>query len=119
MCVILRLLDVLLFPHLIYFQTDSELVEAVDRDLRKILVKPNAKDPLVLGVRLWPQAIPQFLIGHLDLLDAANAALKNTGYEGLFLGGNYASGVALGRCVEGAYEIAAEVNDFLLQRVYK
>ncbi|KAF7818069.1 protoporphyrinogen oxidase 1, chloroplastic [Senna tora] len=100
-------------------KTHSELVEAVDRDLRKILINPNAKDPLALGVRVWPQAIPQFLIGHLDLVDAANAALKNTGYEGLFLGGNYVSGVALGRCVEGAYEVAAEVNDFLSQRVCK
>ncbi|XP_028770972.1 protoporphyrinogen oxidase 1, chloroplastic-like [Neltuma alba] len=100
-------------------KTDDALVEAVDRDLRKILINPNAKDPHVLGVRLWPQAIPQFLVGHFDLLDAANAALKNTGHEGLFLGGNYVSGVALGRCVEGAYEVAAEVNDFLSQKVYK
>ncbi|XP_054785136.1 protoporphyrinogen oxidase 1, chloroplastic [Prosopis cineraria] len=100
-------------------KTADALVEAVDRDLRKILINPNAKDPLVLGVRLWPQAIPQFLIGHFDLLDAANGALKNTGHEGLFLGGNYVSGVALGRCVEGAYEVAAEVNDFLSQKVYK
>lgn len=100
-------------------KADSELVEAVDRDLRKILINPNAKDPRVLGVRVWPQAIPQFLIGHLDLLDVAKASLKNTGFEGLFLGGNYVSGVALGRCVEGAYEVAAEVNNFLSQRVYK
>ncbi|XP_020228881.1 protoporphyrinogen oxidase 1, chloroplastic [Cajanus cajan] len=100
-------------------KTDSELVEAVDRDLRKILINPNAQDPFVLGVRLWPQAIPQFLVGHLDLLDVAKSSLKNTGFEGLFLGGNYVSGVALGRCVEGAYELAAEVNDFLTNRVYK
>ncbi|XP_019427918.1 PREDICTED: protoporphyrinogen oxidase 1, chloroplastic-like [Lupinus angustifolius] len=100
-------------------KTESELVEAVDRDLRKILINPNAKDPLALGVRLWPQAIPQFLIGHLDLLDVAKGSLKNSGFEGLFLGGNYVAGVALGRCVEGAYEVAAEVNDFLSQRVYK
>ncbi|XP_027365120.1 protoporphyrinogen oxidase 1, chloroplastic isoform X1 [Abrus precatorius] len=100
-------------------KTDGELVEAVDRDLRKILIKPNALDPYVLGVRLWPQAIPQFLIGHLDLLDVAKASLKNTGFEGLFLGGNYVAGVALGRCVEGAYEVAAEVNDFLAKRMYK
>ncbi|KHN00246.1 Protoporphyrinogen oxidase, chloroplastic [Glycine soja] len=80
----------------------SELVATVDRDLRKILINPNAQDPFVVGVRLWPQAIPQFLIGHLDLLDVAKASLRNTGFEGLFLGGNYVSGVALGRWVEGA-----------------
>lgn len=94
-------------------------MEAVDRDLRKVLVRPNAKDPLALGVKVWPQAIPQFLIGHLDTLDAARAVLTDTGLQGLFLGGNYVSGVALGRCVEGAYEVAAEVASFLSQYSYK
>lgn len=100
-------------------QTASELVEAVDRDLRKILINPAAKDPLMLGVRVWPQAIPQFLIGHLDLLDSAKAALKDCGCQGMFLGGNYVSGVALGRCVEGAYDVAAEVTDFLSKNLLK
>lgn len=100
-------------------KTESQLVEAVDRDLRKMLVKTNAQDPHVLGVRVWPQAIPQFLVGHLDLLNAAKAGLKGDGLEGLFLGGNYACGVALGRCVEGAFEVSAEVTSFLAQNLYK
>ncbi|PHU30347.1 Protoporphyrinogen oxidase, chloroplastic [Capsicum chinense] len=100
-------------------KTESQLVEAVDRDLRKMLIKPKAQDPLVTGVRVWPQAIPQFLVGHLDTLGTAKAALSNNGLDGLFLGGNYASGVALGRCVEGAYEIASEVTGFLSQYAYK
>lgn len=87
--------------------------------MRKILIEPNAKEPHALGVRVWPQAIPQFLIGHFDVLDAAKAALSNTGLKGLYLGGNYVSGVALGRCVEGAYEVAAEVADFLSQYARK
>ncbi|XP_051141862.1 protoporphyrinogen oxidase, chloroplastic [Andrographis paniculata] len=94
---------------------ESQLVESVDCDLRKMLINSSAPDPLVLGVRVWPQAIPQFMIGHLDVLDSARAALSNGGFEGLFLGGNYASGVALGRCVEGAYEVAAEVTNYLSQ----
>ncbi|MBA0652819.1 hypothetical protein Goklo_020045 [Gossypium klotzschianum] len=100
-------------------KTEVELVEAVDRDLRKMLINPNAKDPLVLGVRVWPKAIPQFLVGHLDLLDTAKMALRDSGFHGMFLGGNYVSGVALGRCVEGAYEVAAEVKEFLSQYAYK
>lgn len=94
-------------------------MEAVDRDLRKMLIKSNAKDPLVLGVRVWPQAIPQFLIGHFDILDSAKSALSDAGFQGMFLGGNYVSGVALGRCVEGAYEIAAEVTEFLSRSLCK
>lgn len=94
----------------------SQLAEAVDRDLRKILIKPDARGPLILGVRVWPQAIPQFLIGHFDLLDVATDALKRDGLQGLFLAGNYVSGVALGRCVESAHEVAAEAAGFLSQQ---
>ncbi|KAK4406869.1 Protoporphyrinogen oxidase, chloroplastic [Sesamum angolense] len=99
--------------------TKSQLVDSVDRDLRKMLINTNAPDPLVLGVRVWPQAIPQFMIGHLDVLDTAQNALSNGGFKGLFLGGNYVSGVALGRCVEGAYDVAEEVTDYLSQYVYR
>lgn len=102
-----------------HLQTESELVEAVDRDLRKMLINPTAVDPLVLGVRIWPQAIPQFLVGHLDLLEDAKSALDRGGYDGLFLGGNYVAGVALGRCVEGAYESATQISDFLTKYAYK
>ncbi|KAJ4967683.1 hypothetical protein NE237_014384 [Protea cynaroides] len=100
-------------------KTESELVEKVNQDLRRMLIKPNAEDPLVLGVRVWPQAIPQFLIGHLDHLQAAKDALRDSGFEGLFLGGNYVSGVALGRCVEGAFESADEVSKFLKEYIFK
>lgn len=100
-------------------KSEGELVEAVDRDLRKMLIKPSSTDPLVLGVRVWPQAIPQFLIGHIDLVDAAKASLSSSGHEGIFLGGNYVAGVALGRCVEGAYETATQVNDFMSRYAYK
>lgn len=96
---------------------ESELVEAVDQDLRNVLLNRNAKDPLVLGVKVWPQAIPQFLVGHFDVLDAAKAALSDS--QGLFLGGNYVTGVALGRCVEGAYDVAAEVANFVSRYAYK
>ncbi|KAL6525852.1 Protoporphyrinogen oxidase 1, chloroplastic [Orobanche minor] len=96
-------------------KTESQVVESVDRDLRMMLVNRSAPDPLVLGVRVWPQAIPQFMVGHLDVLDDAQTALSRGGFRGLFLGGNYVSGVALGRCVEGAYDVAADVTDYLSQ----
>jgi protoporphyrinogen oxidase len=121
--ILIVLLDCLLLTVFLlipfYLQTESELVEAVDRDLRKMLINPRAADPLALGVRVWPQAIPQFLIGHLDRLDAAKSALARGGYSGLFLGGNYVAGVALGRCIEGAYESASEVSEFLTKYAYK
>lgn len=52
----------------------------------------------------------QFLIGHIDLVDAAKAYLSS--WWDIF-GGNYVAGVALGPCVEGAYETATQVNSFM------
>ncbi|XP_031113493.1 protoporphyrinogen oxidase, chloroplastic isoform X1 [Ipomoea triloba] len=100
-------------------KSHNQLVEIVDRDIRKMLIKSDAEDPFVLGVRVWAQAIPQFLVGHLDTLGAAKTAIRDGGLEGVFLGGNFVSGVALGRCIEGAYEVAADVTEFLSKYVRK
>lgn len=95
----------------------EELAAQVDRDLRVMLLNPDAPPPLVLGVRVWPLAIPQFNVGHGEVLARARDALAHKGWDGAFLGGNYATGVALGRCVEGAHEQADEVAAWLAAKV--
>lgn len=90
-------------------QTQEQLVSQVDKDLREMLINPDAPTPEVVGVRVWPRAIPQFNLGHLDTLERAKNGLQAAGYDGVLLGGNYVSGVALGKCVEFAYEYAGSV----------
>jgi protoporphyrinogen/coproporphyrinogen III oxidase len=96
--------------------SDDVLVEQVDRDLRSMLIKPDAPKPRKVGVRVWPRAIPQFNVGHGELLSKAKGALaKEAGWdEATFhLGGNYVSGVALGKCVEYGYKFADQVAEGL------
>ena len=38
----------------------------VDKDLRVMLVKPDAPAPKTIDVTVWRRAIPQFNIHHLD-----------------------------------------------------
>ena len=41
----------------------------VDKDLRKMLIKSDAPKGELIGLRVWPKAIPQFNVGHQDLLE--------------------------------------------------
>ena len=83
-----------------------------------MILKDDAPAPEKIGFRLWPRAIPQFNIGHLDTVDRAKTALAESGWEGLQLGGNYVCGVALGKCVEYADEYAENITSYLTQEVH-
>lgn len=88
---------------------EDDIVRAVDKDLRKMLLREDAPAPQKVAVRVWPTAIPQFNIGHLDTVSLVESELKKAGWDGLLLGGNYVSGVALGKCVEYGYEYAGKI----------
>lgn len=85
----------------------------VDKDLRTMLIKDDAPKPRMVGVRVWPRAIPQFNVGHGDTLEKAEAGLRQAGWDGVMLGGNYVSGVALGKVVEFGYTFAGQLADKL------
>ncbi|KAL3159086.1 hypothetical protein ABBQ32_011084 [Trebouxia sp. C0010 RCD-2024] len=94
-------------------QSHEDLVAQVDKDLRVMLVKPDAPPPKTVDVTVWPKAIPQFNLHHLDEVQAAKEDLVQQGWKGFYLGGNYVSGVALGKCVEYGYSMAKEVAQYL------
>lgn len=93
-------------------QPDEDIVAQVDRDLRLpgMPLKADAPEPVVVGVRTWAKAIPQFNVGHGDKLEKARTALDDAGLDGIRLGGNYVSGVALGKCIEYGYTFAEEIS---------
>ena len=64
-----------------------------------------------LGAKLWPTAIPQYELGHLGLIDELERAESQL--PGLWICGNYRSGVAFPDCVTFGYEQSKRVVDFL------
>lgn len=91
--------------------TEEEIVAEVDKGCREVLLKKDAPAPRVVGVKLWPTAIPQYELGHLEIIEELRKAEENT--PGLWIGGNYRNGVAFPDCVTYGYEFAKTVKTFL------
>ena len=91
--------------------SEDEIVAEVDRGCRKVLLKEDAPPPKVLGLKVWPQAIPQYELGHLGLIAELEAAEAKV--PGLWVCGNYRTGVAFPDCVTFGYEHAKVVASYL------
>lgn len=91
--------------------SEEEIIAEVDKGCRQVLLKDDAPEPKVLGLKLWPTAIPQYELGHLDIIKELDEAESKT--PGLWICGNYRSGVAFPDCVTFGYNHAKVVKDYL------
>ena len=88
---------------------DAELARMVHAELAALVGASGA--PLWTEITRWPQAIPQYDLGHLGRLvrvEAAEAALP-----GLRFCASYRGGVSVGDCVKSAHATADGVARFL------
>jgi protoporphyrinogen/coproporphyrinogen III oxidase len=86
---------------------DSELVEACARHLAALVKLPEA--PEHSAVIRWPKAMPQYEVGHLDLVSQIRKGLP----PGLFVTGQAYDGVGIPDCVRAAGEAAQAVSGYL------
>lgn len=91
-------------------QDDGVLIERVLEDLRQIL-HIRAK-PLLHCVTRWPQAMPQYAVGHLDRLADVRRTLAEH-YPGVYLAGAAFGGSGLPDCVRQGKEAAQAVAQHL------
>ena len=92
---------------------EDDVIAAVDKDLRKVLLQANAPEPKVLGIKVWPTAIPQYELGHLELMKELESMESDVEGGGIWICGNYRSGVAFPDCVTFGYEHAKVVKEYL------
>lgn len=88
---------------------DGELTRRVIEDLRPLLGLRG--DPVLAHVKAWRPAIPQYVVGHGALKEAA--AKLESASRGLFLSGNLLYGVSVGNCVQNATAVAKRAERFL------
>ena len=89
---------------------DDELLACVRDEHTKLFgFDPGEIDPI--AVLRYEHAIPQLLPGHPEVVDRLRTATGQL--PGLFLAGNYLTGVGIENAVESGYQAAAEVTCWL------
>jgi oxygen-dependent protoporphyrinogen oxidase len=88
---------------------DTRLVMAVRTELR--LAMGIEADPVFNHIVRWHQAIPQYVLGHLERVAWIDSRLAR--YPGLYLGGNAYRGVSLNDCTEQAETLARRMAHYL------
>ncbi len=89
--------------------SDEEIVNVVFEELRDLMGIQLRPD--VHAVHRWEKAIPQYVMGHRQLMEKVDAAEVEA--PGLFIGGNFRGGVSLGDCVTRGEELAEQISSFL------
>jgi protoporphyrinogen/coproporphyrinogen III oxidase len=83
--------------------SDQELVAVVREELRTVLGVTAA--PMLHRIYRWPDAMPQYTLGHLDRLATIDRRLA--AHPGLFLAGAAYRGVGIPDCIQSGESAAA------------
>jgi oxygen-dependent protoporphyrinogen oxidase len=90
---------------------DNDLIESAVKELQR-LHRFSAR-PLVLGIRRWNSAIPQYELGHARLINDAISAIKGSNMGPLELAGNYLQGVSLSDTATSGRHAGQKILDLL------
>ncbi|HLH28255.1 MAG TPA: FAD-dependent oxidoreductase, partial [Acidimicrobiales bacterium] len=86
---------------------DDELVAAATSELASILASSGALDPIETRVTRWPDALPQYAVGHLLRMAAVRSEVEGLGC--VALAGSACSGVGIPACISSGREAARRV----------
>lgn len=88
---------------------DNKLISTAFDELKTIL--GLKADPEMVRLYRWDKAIPQYVMGHTEILKALDKQLLN--YPGLYLTGNAYRGIGINDCIANSYRLADEIFEKL------
>ena len=91
---------------------DQAIEFAATSEMGRLLQISGA--PVSRNIQRWTRALPQYNLGHGELLEELRAELVRS--PGLFLASNYLEGPSIGSCVELGFRVAAEVHQFVASK---
>ena len=89
--------------------TDDELLQMVCDELRNVL--GITVEPLLNRIFRWPQAMPQYTIGHLDRIAMIDRRVAE--HPGLYVAGNAYRGIGLPDCIASGEAAATSALKYL------
>jgi len=89
--------------------TDDELISRVNDELRRIL--GSWPDPIATRVQRWPDALPQYRIGHAELVRQVRHAAEN---QNIWLAGMAYDGVGVPASIGSGRLAGQRVRETLL-----
>ncbi|MFA6439404.1 MAG: protoporphyrinogen oxidase [Bacteriovoracaceae bacterium] len=90
-------------------RNDVELLQTVNKELNDILNIDG--DPVFTQITRWQMAIPQYHLGHLQIVQLMEKFEER--YPGVFLSGNYRDGISVGDCIIQSDKMSRRAADFL------
>jgi oxygen-dependent protoporphyrinogen oxidase len=88
---------------------DDRLLEIITSDHRELM--GVAAKPDVVIMKRWQRAIPQYNLGHLDILWSIESLEDEI--AGLFIGGNFRGGISVTDCIEHGQAMSRRVVEHL------
>ncbi|MEY3480899.1 MAG: hypothetical protein RIQ71_1674 [Verrucomicrobiota bacterium] len=85
---------------------DAALENLVGEDLAALLGVRG--DPVFRRIVRWPRAIPQYNLGHGEIVSALEKL--EAAHPGLHFVGNYRGGIAAGQCIRNGLRLAEEIG---------
>ncbi len=86
-----------------------DLVKLARTELRELIGAEG--DPTVMRVRHWPLGLPQYGLGHLELVENLRTAASRQ--AGLYFTGNYFEGPSVATCLNVAKRTARVAGEYL------
>lgn len=93
-------------------QPDDEIFKIVLDDLKKLIT--ISAEPEFYAVTRWKQSMPQYTVGHHDMLDTMNEQLEKE-LAGLYVAGSSYEGLGIPECVEQGEDVAKKAVKYLQQ----
>ena len=100
------------FHREIYALDDNEMTRTVTDELRHYL--GIEKLPLFTSISRYPRTMPQYQVGHLDMIRSIQAQLSD--FPGLYLTGNAYRGIGVPDCIKWAESAAEAMYTFLKEK---